>query len=290
MTKKLLSGMLVVTLLAAGTAVATADTSMHGSTTMQTHSIMVGDYKHTFSANLSGGMEVPPVTTQGMGTSEFHVSGDERTIHYKLGVHNLSSPVTGAHLHCAPMGQNGPVVVPLANPMGSTTHMMSEGMITESQITAASAACSPNIRTASHLVQAMREGQMYVNVHTELHPSGEVRGQLMLQDGKASPVYSHDDHMKMYKDGYSMMKEGYSWMSNPDKMYEGYMMMHKGYMHMHDSYKHVDADHHAMMTEAHTWMLSAHQKMLDHYNAMHNSLMMHSPMMHATSTATTTSM
>nr|MBA3550622.1 CHRD domain-containing protein [Patescibacteria group bacterium] len=141
------------------------------------------NYKHTLTASLSGDMEVPSVQTPGKGEAMLHVSGDEREIHYKLKVNNLSSTVTGAHLHCAPKGQNGPVIVALNNPtMGSTSSMYSEGMITEAQITEAAKTCSPNIHTMSHLVQAVREGMIYVNVHTPQHPNGEVRGQVMIHD------------------------------------------------------------------------------------------------------------
>ncbi|MDQ3076881.1 MAG: CHRD domain-containing protein [bacterium] len=170
MLKKIFPLLLILGLLVSGSSLALAETQS-------------SNYKHTLTASLSGDMEVPSVQTLGKGEAMFHVSGDEREIHYKLKVENLSSNVTGAHLHCSPQGQNGPVIVALNNPtMGSTSSMYSEGMITETQITEAAKTCSPNIHTMSHLVQAVREGMIYVNVHTVNFPNGEIRGQLSMSN------------------------------------------------------------------------------------------------------------
>ncbi|MDQ3008036.1 MAG: CHRD domain-containing protein [bacterium] len=136
-------------------------------------------YKQTFYTNLSGGEEVPPVTTEMTGDATFNVSNDEGFIDYTLNVEN-GKAVTAAHLHCAAPGQNGPVVVGLfSNPAGvDMDGQLAAGTLDVGDVMAAGASCDPNINTLPHLVQAMREGKIYVNVHTMAHPSGEVRGQL----------------------------------------------------------------------------------------------------------------
>jgi hypothetical protein len=75
---------------------------------------------------------------------------------------NLSSPATAAHIHQAPSGQSGPVVVPLVTP-------------TETAIPV-------NCYTVSaSLLSSMQAnpGNFYMNVHTEAAPDGAVRGQLL---------------------------------------------------------------------------------------------------------------
>jgi hypothetical protein len=152
-------------------------------------------YSESFTAALSASQEVPmssgtstatstASTSSAMGDGLFNISADGQTVGYRVTANHLSSEIVGAHLHCAPPGQNGQVVVPLTatsttgNGVGSTTATLS-GSFTESAITDAAMACSPNIQTLAHLAQAMREGKIYVNVHTVNFPNGEARGQLM---------------------------------------------------------------------------------------------------------------
>lgn len=128
-------------------------------------------YKHKIDTTLRGNEEVPPVSTTMTGEATFHVANDEQSIHYALRVQS-SQAVTGAHIHCGKRGENGPVVVPLM--------ITASGMITSQNITAEAMNCNPNIQTMAHLIQAMRSGTVYVNVHTVSNPSGEIRGQIMM--------------------------------------------------------------------------------------------------------------
>jgi hypothetical protein len=118
-------------------------------------------------------------STLGMGQGIFNVSSDGQTLYYHVEVNNLSSAFTAAHLHCGAMGQAGPVVIPLmASSTGSSTVML-HGTASSTVLTGAAANCQPNIQTMAHLFQAMREGKIYVNVHTTNFPNGETRGQLL---------------------------------------------------------------------------------------------------------------
>ena len=72
----------------------------------------------------------------------------------------------GAHLHLAPAGQNGPIIIPLI----ADTLMASKAAEFEVD--------SNTFSITSSQATALRTGQMYANIHTTLVPSGEARGQL----------------------------------------------------------------------------------------------------------------
>jgi hypothetical protein len=133
---------------------------------------------HSFGAPLSGGEEVPPVETRARGNAVFKLSADGTTLHYKLIVAGLDS-ITQSHIHVAPAGVNGPVVVFLYgfNPAGVAVN----GILAEGDITQANLIPRPAIgfgATMAELVAAMRSGGAYVNVHTIPRPGGEIRGQV----------------------------------------------------------------------------------------------------------------
>ena len=133
---------------------------------------------HHFVSPLSGGEEVPAVDTRARGNAVLTLSEDGTTLHYKLIVANIEN-VTQSHIHLAPAGVNGPVVVFLFGFVagGVTTN----GILAEGDITAANLIARPAIgfgATMPELVAALRNGGAYVNVHTVAVPAGEIRGQV----------------------------------------------------------------------------------------------------------------
>ncbi|MBX4197738.1 CHRD domain-containing protein [Candidatus Parcubacteria bacterium] len=142
-------------------------------------------YSEVFMAHLDGSQEVPPIsTTTAMGHADIKVRRDNTTssttIEYTLGLQNITN-VTAAHFHCAAPGQNGPVIVPILSHSAGQDYASSSvsGTITWADVLPAAMNCSPNIQTMEHFIQAMREGKIYVNVHTTENPNGEIRGQVM---------------------------------------------------------------------------------------------------------------
>jgi hypothetical protein len=137
----------VVVVLAAGTgAVATPAAAADGG--------------RPLSATMTGPVEVPPGDPGGSGTAEFRVNIGQGRICFSLSVQNLSAPVTVAHIHVAPAGQAGPIVVPLAAPVSGT-----------------SSGCTDVDRGLAKDILQHPEAY-YVNVHTTAFPMGAVRGQL----------------------------------------------------------------------------------------------------------------
>lgn len=134
--------------------------------------------EETFKATLSGDAEVPAVLTDTAGRFKIQFDNTETSAEFTLWV-NDGERIRQAHLHCAPVGVNGPIVVFLAgdNPVGYTVDgkWISQATITDSSIT--NPACGA---TLSALAASMRAGNVYVNVHSFASPGGVIRGQLEL--------------------------------------------------------------------------------------------------------------
>jgi len=135
---------------------------------------------NTFKVDLSGDEEVPPVKTKVTGNAVFTAKKNNSEIRFKLVVRDNGQDVgllgkAGAHIHCAPEGQNGPVVAFLAGELagGLTGLVVLRGTLTDGNIV--DSACGDTIKK---LVNAMCNGDAYVNVHSISHPSGEIRGQI----------------------------------------------------------------------------------------------------------------
>src|SRR5262245_46198124 len=120
--------------------------------------------QRTFVAILNGANEVPPVTTSASGTSTVILSSDETSALVSLNFSGLTSPQTAAHLHApAAPGNNAGVVLDLDQPLGQISNLLwvfqpAGGL------------------TVQGLIDALRGGQMYANVHSANFPSGEIRG------------------------------------------------------------------------------------------------------------------
>lgn len=125
------------------------------------------DQQRVFEADLSGENEVPPVDTDASGTARIEVSEDGDEISYRFQVQNLNDP-TAAHIHCGGPDENGPVGITLYD----------SGVFTPGTAAEPDEGNECGWETLEDAVEAMRDGETYVNVHTEQNPQGEIRGQL----------------------------------------------------------------------------------------------------------------
>lgn len=134
-----------------------------------------------FTADLSGSQEVPAVTTTADGRGSIKIEEADDEIRFKVRVDDMTA-VTQAHLHCAPTGQNGPIVAFLSGliPGGfDQDGLLAAATLKDANIVATAADCQLNaIADIDDLVEAIRAGNIYMNVHTIAHPTGEIRGQL----------------------------------------------------------------------------------------------------------------
>ena len=114
-----------------------------------------------WTAALSSGQEVPKQVVKDAsahGLFKGTLSGNK--LSWTLTFSKLTGAATAAHIHMAPMGTSGNVVVPLC--AGSTCKSGVKGTSTIS----------------ASLVSAFKKHDLYVNVHTVKNPNGEIRGQL----------------------------------------------------------------------------------------------------------------
>jgi hypothetical protein len=112
------------------------------------------------ATTLSGAAEVPgPADPDGSGTARITVNPGQGEICYDLAVSNIA-PATAAHIHEAPAGVAGPVVVPLSPPTDGSS----------------SDCASVSRELAKEIIQ--NPSEYYINVHNAEFPAGAVRGQL----------------------------------------------------------------------------------------------------------------
>lgn len=133
-----------------------------------------------FRAHLTGDSEVPPVETRAQGQATFKLDRAGGELAYRLIVANIDD-VFMAHVHLAPAGQNGPVVAWLYPPDGPPPEQIDgrfDGVLAEATVTADDLVGPLAGEPLDALVEHLRTGGAYVNVHTTAHPAGEVRGQI----------------------------------------------------------------------------------------------------------------
>lgn len=132
-----------------------------------------------FHANLSGAEQVPPVTTAATGTATFQLSADGKRLTYTLTVDKADNVIM-AHIHLGAKGANGPVVVWLypAHPPEKLKPGSFSGTLAKGTITAVNLTGPLKGKTIADLVARIQSGDTYVNVHTQAHPEGEIRGQI----------------------------------------------------------------------------------------------------------------
>jgi hypothetical protein len=146
-----------------------------------------------FSASLAGANEVPPVSSDGTGLATFSLNDSQTALDYTLITYGLEDTVQ-AHIHLGPAGENGDVVVFLFGP--EATGVTRDGILAQGTITEADLMPMPNVfdGTMVTLIDHLRAGTAYVNVHTLANPGGEIRGQVEgLQRGVPGATFTDDD-------------------------------------------------------------------------------------------------
>jgi CHRD domain len=130
-----------------------------------------------FTATLSGAAQRPtPVTSGASGTATFEYVSDLKTLFYRVDVAAIDS-VTLAHIH-APADTGSATGVVLNLFLGPTKGLAFTGTLAQG---VGGGLGAPAGMTLDSLLVLLGNGNAYVNVHTRLHPAGEIRGQIVKQ-------------------------------------------------------------------------------------------------------------
>jgi hypothetical protein len=114
-----------------------------------------------FVTTLTGAAEVPPGDPDGSGTAVITINRGASEVCWSISVSGITLPATAAHIHEAPVGVAGDVVVPLSPP----------------DATGSSSGCTSVSRELAKEI-AKDPAEYYVNVHNADYPTGALRGQL----------------------------------------------------------------------------------------------------------------
>jgi hypothetical protein len=131
----------------------------------------------TFVAEMTGFEEVPGASTLAKGYAGIQFSQDRNRVYYSITLTDASTPIQAGHLHLAPRGEAGPIVVTLCS--ADTTPCQTEGMVAQGSFTADQFSGPFQNDNLQRLLAEAQSGMVYVNVHSTKFPSGEARGQLV---------------------------------------------------------------------------------------------------------------
>jgi len=152
-----------------------------------------------FRAELSAVNEVPVVASAATGAFRARLSDDGTSFEYTLDYGGFEGTVTQAHIHIAqPFASGGisvwlckteavtvPPTVPADTPTcgapGGDGHE-AEGVISAEDVIGPAGQAVPAV-AFEDLLQLIRSGHAYANVHSTSAPGGEVRGQIQPGEG-----------------------------------------------------------------------------------------------------------
>lgn len=143
---------------------------------------------HKFKADLIGFDEVPSLSTPASGTFRMEIDPTDTSFDYELSYSGLVGNVTQAHIHIAQKDVNGAIMVFFCTNLGNGpagTQLCPgpnagsvTGTITSADVVASAAGQGIAAGEFAEVLRAIRAGRVYVNVHSTVFPTGEIRGQL----------------------------------------------------------------------------------------------------------------
>lgn len=123
-------------------------------------------------ADLDAASEVPPNTSPATGTARVTLNQGQGEVCFEIEASGFTSDILFAHIHDAPAGVNGLVVVTLFDPgaPGPDETLPADTEFFSDCITGVDKDLIKDIR--------QNPSEYYINIHTLTNPGGEIRGQL----------------------------------------------------------------------------------------------------------------
>jgi hypothetical protein len=135
-----------------------------------------------FRTRLTGFAEVPAVSSTGHGDFRLSVNPGDSTLSYELQYENLEGATTlFAHVHIGQTSVNGGIAFFLCGGGGKPACPNTSGSVSGTIVVAdiigptAQGVASGEM---AEVLRGLRAGAAYVNVHTNKHAGGEIRGQI----------------------------------------------------------------------------------------------------------------
>jgi hypothetical protein len=133
---------------------------------------------------------VPPVTSTASAAARFALNPDG-TLSFELRATGPIANATQSHIHIGGRGQNGPVVAFLYG-LSAPRNFMPGELIASGTLNDAAVIARPGfVPTIANLVERLRQGRAYANLHTTAFAGGEIRGQIVVTD--RAPVSHYSD-------------------------------------------------------------------------------------------------
>jgi hypothetical protein len=139
-------------------------------------------------ARLAGVQEVPVVSTDASGRFEAVISPNGDAIDYEITYTGMQGAVTQSHMHVGQKSVNGGIVLWVCGtatspgPAGTAVCTTPDGHFagTWRPGDVQTLTNGQQIKTGQldEVIEAIRRGVAYVNVHSNLSPGGEIRGQV----------------------------------------------------------------------------------------------------------------
>jgi hypothetical protein len=135
-----------------------------------------------FHADLVGTEEVPAIFAAGSATLDMRVRDNDTRIEFQLTYADLTAPPSAAHVHFGQRGVSGGVSFFFCGGGGkplcpaSTSGTITGTVVAADVVGPAGQGIAPGNLAA--ILQMIRAGLGYANMHTPLHPAGEIRGQV----------------------------------------------------------------------------------------------------------------
>lgn len=142
--------------------------------------------ERTLNATLRGAEEPPAVSSTGRGTFNAVIAEDFTSFSYTLTYADLEGSVLQSHIHLGQKGVNGGIAVFLCSNLGNgpagTQACPPAGGTVTGTITGASIVGPAGQGLVAgefeELLRAIDRELTYVNVHSDKHTGGEIRGQI----------------------------------------------------------------------------------------------------------------